>query len=65
MEEFKLYDVARIIKDKDFICTAERVKKGSEGTIAEICEDKGTAGYIVEIDNDVFDFLEDEIEAVD
>ncbi len=65
MEKSKLHDVVRIIKDKDFICPAERVKKGSEGTIAEICEDKGTAGYIVEIDNDVFDFLEDEIEAVD
>ena len=56
MEKFKLYDVVRIIKDKDFICPAEHVK-GSEGTIVEICEDKGTVGYIVEIDNDVFVFF--------
>ncbi len=65
MEKFKLYDVVRVIKDKDFICPVERVKKGSEGTIVEICEDKGTTGYIVEIDNEVYDFLEDEIEIVD
>lgn len=65
MEKFKLYDVVRVIKDKDFICPVERVKKGSEGTIVEICEDKGTIGYIVEIDNEVYDFLEDEIEIID
>lgn len=64
MEKFKLYDVVRVIKDKDFICPVERVKKGSEGTIVEICEDKGTIGYIVEIDNEVYDFLEDEIEII-
>ena len=64
MGKFKLYDVARVIKDKDFICPVEHVKKGSEGTIVEICEDKGTVGYIVEIDNEVYDFLENEIEAI-
>ena len=64
MGKFKLYDVVRVIKDKDFICPVERVKKGAEGTIVEICEDEGTIGYIVEIGNEVYDFLEDEIEAI-
>ena len=64
MGKFKLYDVVRVIKDKDFICPVERVKKGSEGTIVDICEDKGTIGYIVEIDNEVYDFLGDEIEII-
>lgn len=44
--------MARIIKNKDFICPAENVKKDSEGTIVEICEDKGTVDYLVEIDNE-------------
>ncbi len=64
MEKFKLYDAVRVIKNKDFICPAEHMKKGSEGTIVEICEDKGTVSYLVEIDNDVYDFLENEIEAI-
>ena len=64
MGKFKLYDVVRVIKDKDFICPVERVKSGTEGTIVEICEDKGTIGYIVEIDNEVYDFLENEIEVI-
>ena len=65
MGKFKLYDAVRVIEDKDFICPVECVKKGSEGTIVEICEGKGTIGYIVEIDNEVYDFLEDEIEIID
>lgn len=64
MGKFKLYDVVRVIKDKDFIYPVERVKKGSEGTIVEICEAKGTIGYLVEINNEVYDFLEDEIEII-
>ena len=64
MGKFKLYDEVRVIKDKDFICPVEHVKKGLEGTIVEICEDKGTIGYIVEINNDVYDFLENEIEVI-
>lgn len=61
--KFKLYDVVRIIEDKDFICPVEHMKKGSEGTIVEICEDEEVVSYIVEIGNEVYDSLE-EIEAV-
>ncbi len=64
MGKFKLYDEVRVTKDKDFIRPVERVKKGSEGTIVEICEDEGTIGYLVEIDNEVYDFLENEIEVI-
>jgi hypothetical protein len=64
MEKFKLYDEVRAIKDKDFICPVERVKKGAEGTIVLICEKKGKIGYLVEINNEVYDFKDDEIEVI-
>lgn len=38
MGEFKLYDVVRVIKDKDFICPVEHMNKGLEGTIVLIFE---------------------------
>ena len=63
MGKFKMYDAVRATKDKDFIHPVEHVEKSSEGTIFLICEAKGTIGYLVEIDNEVYDFKEDEIEA--
>ena len=62
MRKPKLYDIVRITKDKDFLCPVERVKEGAEGTIVMICEAHGKTGYLVEIENEVYDFQEDEFE---
>lgn len=62
MENIKLFDIVEIKKDKDFICPRCSVKGGSIGTVVEIVtNEKNKTGYIVEINNEVFDFTRDEI----
>lgn len=65
MKKIKLFDIVRTLVDKDFICPSEHVKKDSIGTVVEICENHGKVGYIVEIDGEIYDFLENEIEVIE
>ena len=65
MKNIKLYDVVKVLVDKNFICPVEHVKKGFIGTVVDICKKNDKTGYIVEIDNDVYDFEEDEIEVIE
>lgn len=64
MKNIKINDIVKILKDKDFICPAEHVKKGSLGRVCEIIKQDDSVGYLVEIDYDIFDFEEDEIEVL-
>lgn len=64
MKKFELYDIVKLIKDKDFVCPREHVIKGSTGRIVDICKKGDKIGYIVEINDNVYDFFEDEIELI-
>jgi len=64
MKNIKLYDTVRVLEDKKLICPVEKVKKDSIGTVVEICVKNNKTGYIVEINNEIFDFVESEIEVV-
>ena len=64
MQKLNLYDNVKLMKDKDFICPKERVIKGSVGKIVDICKKGDKTGYIVEINDNVYDFFGDEIELV-
>ncbi len=65
MKNIKLYDVVKVLVDKNFICPVEHVKKGSIGTIVDICKKNNKTGYIVELDDEVYDFEENEIEVIE
>lgn len=65
MKKINLYDVVKVLKDKDFICPREHVKKDSIGTVVDVCKKDNKTGYIVEIGDEVYDFEEDEIEVVE
>ena len=65
MKNIKLYDVVKVLVDKNFICPVERVKKGSIGSVVDISKKNDKTGYIVEIDDEVYDFEEDEIEVIE
>ena len=65
MKNIKLYDVVKVLVDKNFICPVEHVKKGSIGTIVDICKKSNKTGYIVELDDEVYDFEENEIEVIE
>lgn len=64
MKNIELFDVVETLVDKKFICPVEYVKKGSIGTVVEICKNGNKVGYIAEINNEVYDFVEEEIEVV-
>ena len=64
MKNIKINDIVIILKDKDFICPIEHVKKGSLGRVCEVIAKDDSVGYIVEIDYDIYDFREDEIEVI-
>ncbi len=64
MKNITLYDVVKVLVDKTFICPVEHVKKGSVGTVVDISKKNDKTGYIVEIDDEVYDFEEDEIEVI-
>lgn len=64
MKNIKLYDYVIVLKDKDFICPTLHVKKGSIGTVVYITTQDNETGYIVEIDNQVYGFEEDEIDVI-
>lgn len=64
MKNIKINDIVIVLKDKDFICPVEHVKKGSLGRVCEVITKDDSAGYIVEIDYDIYDFEEDEIEVI-
>ncbi len=64
MQKLKLYGNVKLIEDKDFICPKERVIKGTVGKIVDICKKGDKMGYIVEINDNVYDFFEDEIELI-
>lgn len=65
MKKIKLFDVVKTLIDKDFICPTEHIGKDSTGTVVEICESQGKVGYIIEIDGEIYDFLENEIEVIE
>ncbi len=65
MKKIKLFDIVKTLVDKDFICPTEHVKKDSIGTVVDICENQSKVGYIVEIDGEIYDFLENEIEVIE
>ena len=64
MKNIKLYDYVIVLKDKDFITPTLHVKKGSIGSVVYIVNENNQVGYIVEIDNQVYGFEEDEIEVI-
>jgi len=48
--------------DKRFTTPNREVKKGSRGYVVDVVKNqKGQIGYLVEIDNKVFDFVESEL----
>ena len=64
MKNIKINDIVIILKDKDFICPIEHVKKSSLGRVCEVIAKDDSVGNIVEIDYDIYDFGEDEIEVI-
>ena len=64
MKNIKINDIVIILKDKDFICPVEHVKKGSIGYVVDIIKKGNLTGYIVEIDYEIYDFQADEIEVI-
>ncbi len=64
MKNIKVNDIIIVLKDKDFICPVQHVKKGIIGRVCDVIEENNEVGYIVEIDYDIFDFEEDEIDII-
>ncbi len=64
MKNIEINDIVIVLKDKDFTCPVQHVKKGSKGRVCEVIEKNNKIGYIVEIDFDIFDFKEGEIEVI-
>lgn len=61
----KQFDYVEVLVDKDFICPKRSVKKGSTGIVTDILEDeKGNVGYLVEIKNEIYDFIGTEIRTI-
>ena len=64
MKNININDTVRILKDKDFVCPVEHVKKDSIGSVVDIIKKGDSTGYIVEVNYEVYDFQEDEIEII-
>ena len=64
MKKIKINDIVIVLKDKDFICPVEHVKKCSIGSVVDIIRKGNLTGYIVEIDYEIYDFQADEIEVI-
>ncbi len=64
MKNIKINDIVIVLKDKNFICPVQHVKKDSIGRVCEVIKEGNSVGYLVEIDDDVFDFEDDEIEVI-
>lgn len=64
MKNIKINDIVKTLKDKDFFCPVEHIKKGSIGSVVDIIKKGDLTGYIVEIDYEVYDFQADEIEVI-
>lgn len=61
----KEFDYVVVVADKTFLSPKCIVRKGSTGIVTDILkDDKGNIGFLVEIDNEVYDFEENEIEVV-
>ena len=58
----KQFSYVEIKEDKNFITPKRQVKKGSRGYVVDIATNSlGKIGYLVEIDNKIFDFVESEL----
>ncbi len=61
----KQFDNVEVIVDKTFLSPKCIIKKGSTGTVTDILKDnEGRIGFLVEINNRVYDFEENEIKTI-
>ena len=61
----KDFSFVEVKQDKSFITPKRFVKKGSKGYVVDIVKNsKGSIGYLVEIDNEVYDFKEEELQII-
>ena len=61
----KEFSFVEVKEDKNFDTPKCVVKKGSKGYVVDIVKNsKGSIGYLVEIDNEVYDFKEEELQII-
>ena len=58
----KLFSYVKTKKDKTFSTPKRFVKGNSFGHVVEILTEKNSTEYLVEIDNEVYEYFEDELE---
>lgn len=65
MKNINLYDSVQVKVDKKFLCPHGIIKAGSIGSVVSIEKNKnGEFGYLVELEQGIFDFLANEIEKI-
>ena len=64
MKNIKINDTVIVLKDTDFICPVEHVKKDTIGSVVDIIKKGDSTGYVVEINYEIYVFEEDEIEVI-
>jgi len=58
----KEFSYVEVKNDKKFTTPSREVKKGSRGYVVDVVKNsRGEIGYLVEIDNKIFDFIECEL----